>query len=525
MNPEQSSTHPVTPPDVISRANLVTLGLCAAATASIVALFFDAFREAAHQWNTSDTYAHGWIIAPIALWMIWRQRDALSRTPITTTWWPLPVLLGCAALWLVGSLAGVNAAMQAPVFAAIPLIIMAIVGNPIARQLSFPCAFFLLAVPVGDFMMPILMEHTASFTVRSLQLSGIPVFREGLNFALPSGNWSVVEACSGLRYLIASVTLGVLYAYLSYRSLTRRLVFIVVSFVVPIVANWVRAYLIVLLGHVSNMTLAVGVDHLIYGWVFFGLVMLLLFWIGGRWREDDQPDVSPEQLHQVANLAQASPARQTLVAALATACMASAVPVQHALLDRLPAQVVELDAKTLGVWSRQPDPIDLQPSYKSPVKSQALTYTHGDQRIGVFAAQYVRQHQNGELITYSNAIVPPDLNPDWVTVRSGKAHVGSSAQGMAVDEFVMRHALTGQALLVWRWYRVGSDWANSEVRVKLLTAWNILNNQTDRSAVFVLMTPVTQPMDDARRRLSDLMTPWMSAWTDAEHALGQVSER
>jgi exosortase len=53
-----------------------------------------------------------------------------------------------------------------------------------------------------------------------LALSGIPVHAEGLRFVIPTGSWSVVEACSGVRYLIASVTVGTLFAYLTYRSLS-----------------------------------------------------------------------------------------------------------------------------------------------------------------------------------------------------------------------------------------------------------------------------------------------------------------
>ena len=67
----------------------------------------------------------------------------------------------------------------------------------------------------------------------------------------------------------------------------RRLVFIALSIIVPIIANGIRAYLIVMIGHLSNNRLATGVDHVIYGWVFFGFVMMLLFWIGSQWREPD----------------------------------------------------------------------------------------------------------------------------------------------------------------------------------------------------------------------------------------------
>jgi exosortase len=55
---------------------------------------------------------------------------------------------------------------------------------------------------------------------------------------------------------------------------------VALSIAVPIVANWVRAYLIILMGYLSSMRLAVGVDHLIYGWIFYAAVMLLLLWVG-----------------------------------------------------------------------------------------------------------------------------------------------------------------------------------------------------------------------------------------------------
>jgi exosortase len=124
--------------------------------------------------------------------------------------------------------------------------------------LIFPLLFLFFAVPVGDFLLPRLMEWTADFTVQALRLTGIPVFREGQNFVIPSGNWSVVEACSGIRYLIASLTVRTLYAYLTYTSLKRRLTFILVSLLVPILANWFRAYMIVMLGHLSGNKLATG---------------------------------------------------------------------------------------------------------------------------------------------------------------------------------------------------------------------------------------------------------------------------
>ena len=157
------------------------------------------------------------------------------------------------------------------------------------RSLTCPLLFSFVCVPIGEFMVPSMMNWTADFAAAAVRLSGIPLYREGLQFVIPSGNWSVVEACSGVRYLIASFMVGTLFAYLNYERPAKRAVFMVASLLVPILANWVRAYMIVMIGHTSDMALATGVDHLIYGWLFFGLVMFIMFWIGSYWREDEAP--------------------------------------------------------------------------------------------------------------------------------------------------------------------------------------------------------------------------------------------
>ena len=68
----------------------------------------------------------------------------------------------------------------------------------------------------------------------------------------------------------------------------KRLLFVAASIVMPVLANWLRAYGIVMLGHLTDNRLAAGADHLIYGWVFFGIIIMALFWIGSRWQEDEE---------------------------------------------------------------------------------------------------------------------------------------------------------------------------------------------------------------------------------------------
>ena len=138
-------------------------------------------------------------------------------------WPPAPDYLGFLLLavlgfgWLVAAAGQVQVVQQYAMTAMVPAAVLALAGRRVAWALAFPLAFLLLAVPFGEAFLPRLMDWTADFTVGALRATGIPVYREGTFFAIPSGSWSVVEACSGLRYLIASVTVGALYAYLTYR--------------------------------------------------------------------------------------------------------------------------------------------------------------------------------------------------------------------------------------------------------------------------------------------------------------------
>ena len=252
----------------------VVLGLCYATAEAMVQI-----------WLRSETFTHAFVVPPIVLWLVWRQRDALRlMTPRPCVWALLP-LAGAAAAWLLGNLVWANSVSQLAFTAMLVLAVPVVLGVQVTRALAFPLAFLFFAVPVGEFLTPVMMQWTADFTVMALRASGIPVYREGLQFVIPSGNWSVVEACSGIRYLMASFMVGSLFAYLNYVSTKRRLAFVAVSLAVPILANWLRAYLIVMLGHLSDNKIATGVDHLVYGWVFFGIVILAMFFIGARWAE------------------------------------------------------------------------------------------------------------------------------------------------------------------------------------------------------------------------------------------------
>jgi exosortase A len=455
-------------------------------------VFFDAWRGMARVWMNSETYTHGFIAVPFAAWMMWRNRSdwSVCRPGL---WWPgLLVVAGCMLLWILGRLAGVASLEEFGAVALIPAAMAVLTGVPVVSALAFPLAFLFFAVPVGDFLTPLMMDYTADATVAALQWTGVPVYREGLHFTVPSGRWSVVEACSGLRYLIASLALGVLYAYLQFRTLKYRLAFMALSLVVPIIANWVRAYLIVMLGHLSNMQLAAGADHLIYGWVFFGLVMALLFWIGSRWREPIPPtgaDAAATSLARPEPTAPTLPASRPLaLAALAAVALALlARPVALGLLGATTPVAIEAPIESalapLSGGAQAAASAAWAPVYTEANASERFLLNVEGRPVQAHVAYYARQYEGKEMIHHDHHVVR-HTDREWPVREQSMREAGWGR----VAEY--RIGLPGQELLVWHWYQVAGVATASEYAAKAATALALLSGRGDHSLSLVLATPV-----------------------------------
>jgi exosortase A len=402
-------------------------------------------------WQSSETYAHGFIIYPVSLYLIWRERGYLRSIA------PRPSALALAALallglgWMVAQSAGAQVVAQYMFVAMIPVLTASILGLHVVRAMAFPLVFTLLAVPFGEVFILPLMNFTANFTVLALQLTGIPVFREGTHFTIPSGSWSIVEACSGLRYLIASFTLGCLYAYLTYRSRLRQLIFIVLAIIVPIIANGLRAYLIVLIGHLSNMRLAVGIDHLIYGWLFFGLVMLALFWVGNIWREDGQvvANGKPASIPGVATAT--APLRATGFAAAALAIAWAPSAYLHHLEQQTfnPAPVSLTLPQAIGSWTASSPATGLKPRFSGAATTLMQEYHNGNQVIGIYIAFFRNQHQGAEAVTSLN-VLADEKSQEWSITGESRRNLHDDKEPASVRQIHLRRG--NLHMLAWQWY-------------------------------------------------------------------------
>src|SRR3954469_17633017 len=136
-------------------AALIALGVL---LAWVVASYASTGRAMASIWLRSDTFAHGLIVPPITLWLVWRMRHELSALTPRPAWWSLGLVAAVGCLWLLGEVAAVNSVSQFALTALVVAAVIAVLGTTVARRLAFPLGFLFFAVPMGDFIMPQLME-------------------------------------------------------------------------------------------------------------------------------------------------------------------------------------------------------------------------------------------------------------------------------------------------------------------------------------------------------------------------------
>lgn len=484
---------------------------------AIVVLYWPTVASMATQWWHYETYAHGMLVVPIVLYMIWTRRRELAVLEPCVAPMAAGLLLLLSLGWLAADVAEISVIRQFALVGMIQAAIYALAGGRVAWAMAFPLAYLLFAVPVGEALIPPLQQVTAWFTVEGLRLTGIPVLWEGLYITIPTGNFEVAEACSGLRYLIASLALGFLYAYLTYYSVWRRLAFIALSVVMPIVANGVRAYGIVMIAHLSEMKHAVGVDHLIYGWFFFGLVVLLMFWIGSLWREPERVHDQPSMMSPIES-SLAEPAKKvagryavwTLMVILAAAV--GPLWVTWTSREGLSVAPVVLRAPpVVAPWLGPEAETDTwEPQFSGADAVVRSRYALEGRTAHLYIAYYRQQRPDAKLVSSQNSLYD---RKRWRSIgAAGVVQIPVAESRWPLQATLLTDGQRRR--LVWSGYWEGGRLVVSPYIAKLWQAWDRLSGAQRGSALIAVATDYEMQPDEAEallRRFVEAMGPGIDA--------------
>ncbi len=258
------------------------LVILALAVTALVVLAAREWGEMLHQWWNIDTYNHILLVPVIVGWLVWLRRDELAIAA-PKGWVPgLGLVAASLALWALGRATGINLFAQAGAVGAMIAAAIAIIGPRISMLLVLPLAMMAFLVPFGDEIIPPLQMITAEIAIWLTLASGVPAEIDGIYINTPAGLFIVAEACSGVKFLVAMVTLAVLICFTQFTSWSRRAAFMLAAIIVPILANGVRAWGTIYIAQSQGVEFAEGFDHIFYGWIFFAIVLVIM--LAGAWR-------------------------------------------------------------------------------------------------------------------------------------------------------------------------------------------------------------------------------------------------
>lgn len=259
-------------------------------TAAVTAVYAPVLFFMVKHWQAVPDYSHGFIVAPLAVYFAWQRGPILRRlSPVPSWWGVVPLVLSSLTLG-IGRLGVELMNMRVSYVLALHGLVLLFAGTRIYKTLAFPLGFLFLMVPLPQSLVNVvafpLQLIAAKAAALALYWLGIPALLEGNIIHLANTQLFVEEACSGLRSLMALMTLGVIFAYFFRKTWAERTVIVASAIPIAILVNAFRVGLTGVLTHYYGKEAAGGWIHQTEGLFTFAIAFVLLLteaWLLEKW--------------------------------------------------------------------------------------------------------------------------------------------------------------------------------------------------------------------------------------------------
>ena len=464
--------------------------------------FYPDIVSAMKVWAASETFTHCFLVLPGAVYLAWCKRAEFLPLEPKPSYKVALLLIPVLLLALVGAAGDIQLFSHIAAFTSLPIIMWAVLGHKVAKVLRFPLIFILFSIPIGGELVPLFQQITANISLALLDLTTVPVYRDGLYISIPAGRFVVAEACSGIRFFIACIAFGAVLAHLSYKRVSLKILLMVLAVLIPIAANGIRVFATILVGHYFGMEHASGTDHLVFGWGFFALVMLLLIGVAELVALLDTPKAEANDdtvvTHNVWRYVRWQPVALLSIALLLMYVAvkqlgASAAPLPQKLQTKeLPvhAALNLNDAVWTAKFLNADDYLLARDVGSRPYTQQAIEY---------YLAWYKHSEPGAELIAGGHRFFNDN---NWSLVNTQPAII--AIQGMALETKIMT-ITSGQGVKrkLLYWYELSNARSSQKVEVKLRQALNGVMGLPTGGAVIVIALPYSGSEAEAEEQLKD----------------------
>lgn len=454
------------------------------------------------QLYNSEDYNFGLLLPLVSGYIVFLKWNDIKECTWQPSWWGLLIIVIGMGLFFLGQMAADLFVPRLSLIIVIGGIIWLMGGWQVFRHFTFPLLLMFLMIPLPGFVIrqttiPLQMVSSklAAFFLQSL---GVPLIRHGNIIDLGVRQLQVVEACSGLRYILALLSLGVIFCFFYQRQLWKA--FLILLMVIPaaILANALRVA-----GMGLYPALQKGFLHNLTGWLIFVFCFICLFFFNKVLNIISPPVVSSDHREVSRKETPGRKGRElntfhiphliaailmALVTGFLTSSFTEALPV-------MPRQPLAKFPMKLGSWEGR----------HLPVGEEVFKVLRSDDYLN---AEY--SNPGGSVVSlwidyYKNQQTSHGVHSPFACLQGAGGTILHSekreiAPGYPVNSLVMD--IAGNRMLVYYWFIQRGRWMTSEYWGKFHMGFDRLFKRRADGALIRLITPIDSTVDSSRERLT-----------------------
>lgn len=249
-----------------------------AAIAVVALLYFPSLQTLWKKWILWDQdLAHSIPTIGVMLLLLARKPydPVAAKEPLSLFYWlQIFALTLCSLSWYFFESLSISLPAYFALIAALCLFISTSLSRPLLWRV-LPCIGLLIfTIPIWSELTSMLVNLSSLIVGQAVKISQITVLLDGNSLFLPSGTIYIADGCSGIRYLIIALLMGYILILINQYSLSTALLTLAIALVLGLFANWLRIYLLVMIGYHTEMKSSLMGDHEFFGWVVFACILV-----------------------------------------------------------------------------------------------------------------------------------------------------------------------------------------------------------------------------------------------------------
>lgn len=480
-----------------------------------------------HDWVRED-YNYCYLIPFVVLFLIWEKRHEWMREAPVQIWGGVPVVMIGLLMYWFGELAGEYFTSYLSSWLIVAGLFLAHNGWKRLKIMLFPLFVALFLFPLPNFLNTKLTLSlkllSSEIGVKIIQLTGMSAFRDGNLIDLGFTQLQVVDACSGLRYLIPLFLMGILVAHYYRAAVWKRILVALTTIPLSVLTNSMRIAMTAFLFPTMGRAAAEGFFHDFSGWVIFiisfaalvaeiGLLKKIIPCPGeGLWISK-KSSLELSAIRQRTDDYGGSAARGALFAHLqfiVIAVMLAASLSVHLIVDfRDKTPIVKPFSSfplAVGDWRGERQPIEQQfleiLDFTDYVQ---VNYVRKDSMPINFYVAYYASQRKGKSIHSPETCLP---GGGWVLRDTGKRALvlnGHPSESVTVMRAVMEKGASRQ--LVYFWFKQRGRILTNAYEMKIFNALDAITSGRSDGALIRIITPISsiEQAADADRRIESFL--------------------